>query len=566
MAYVRTMKRALCLLPFFLIACGDDSPGADATDTADTSSTDTPDTLEAPDASDALETDTRDDATDVGSDADTGPAGPPTAAELGFTEVRLIAHLHSAYSHDACDNQGLDADGNPNATCVQRMKRALCTERIGLAFMTDHPSFMREQPFGELLYADLVAAPPGDDRLLLGEDGVTPWGVRFACDVGEGGPDGRVTLLVGFEGTHTMPLGIRRHLDPISLTSVSFTEDTDPADLRALTTEVRSAGGHVAIAHSEESDISAQRLIDHDVAAMELYNFHANFKEVLGTGLATALIRLEDFLDPVASLPDPNLTALVMLDIFPVEALRKWREVAAHRPITAFAGSDVHENVSFEPACKDTDACDGLAETYPNLVDYLKIGGPIWQADGQRLDGYSRIFRWVQNRVLVAPGVDPNVPQNVENAFFAGAAYSVFEVLGEPRGVSLVALGANDSRFDLGASAPLTAGMTLWARSPDLPQPTRFARWTDGTLAKIESVLWRLDPAGPVEVLRWSEPGTWKSLPITTPGVYHLEVWLTPLHLASELGPAAPLAETAYRWVETNAIRFVGLMPFSGAR
>ncbi len=477
------------------------------------------------------------------------PVGPASLGERGFSEVRLVAHLHSAFSHDGCDDAGLDANGKPNAACVARLKRALCHERIAHVFMTDHPSHMNEQPWEALFYADA----PADDRLLLADDG-TPWAVRFACEAGEGGPDGRVTLMVGYEGTHTMPLGLRKQIDWDR--NRAFEDSATPADLRALTEAVAQAGGKVAIAHSEETDISAATIAAHDVAAMELYNFHANFNEVLGAGLGEALFSLESFLDLDADVPDPDLTALILFRNYPTAALEKWRTVSAVRPITAFGGADAHENVSFAPACKDTDACDGIARSYPNLVDYLSRGGPVWQSDGERLDGYARVFRWVQNRVFV-PTADAADPVAVERAFFAGRVAVVFEVLGEPPHAALIAESADGTLHDLGATAPLTAGMTLWARSPDAPTPPSFARWTDGSAAVIESIVWHTDATGSHEVARWSTPGTWQQLPITAAGAYQLEVLITPRHLTAELGPAADLADGTYRWVETNAIRFV---------
>ena len=516
-------------------ACSDD-PAA----TTDTSAPGDVPAETSQDVADAI----REDADEV---ADTvAPNAPPLLADRAFTEVRLIAHLHSAFSHDGCDDMGVDAEGQPNLECVRRMKRALCGERIGHAFMTDHPDRMRSRPWQELFYHDA----PADDRLLLAADG-TPWAVRFACDAGEGGPDGRVTLMVGFEGTHTMPLGLRRHLTLADYPS--FTDDTPGDELQGLTAEVAAAGGKVAIAHSEDDDLSAATIAEHDVAAMELYNFHANFQEVLGGGFGEALFTLEGFLDLDAAVPDPDLTALIMLDTYPEAALHKWREVSAMRPITAFGGSDVHENVSFPPACKDTDACDGIARLYPNLVDYLRVGGPVWQSDGERIDGYARIFRWVQNRVFLPAGDDPADPVAVERAFYAGRVQVTFEVLGEARGAALTAEDGGGALYDLGAT--IAPGATLWARSPDAPVPPRFAVWPDGSAAAMESIVWRTDTTGTHEVARWSTPSTWRELPMTELGAYQLEVLLTPHHLAAELGPAADLASRTYRWVETNAIR-----------
>lgn len=483
----------------------------------------------------------------IDTDEVAGPPAPATLEERGFEEVRLIAHLHSAFSHDGCDEAGLDDEGRPNQACVARMRRALCSERIGHAFMTDHPSHARDQDWEALFYVD----PPADDVVLRAEDG-TPWAVRFACEAGQGGPDGRVTLMVGFEGTHTMPLGLRRAFDWSRYHA--FEDAASPESLTAVSDAVRDAGGHLAIAHSEQSDLSAATIAEHGVAAMEIYNFHANFNEVLGAGLGEALFTLEHFLDPAATVPDPDLSALILLGHYPVAALDKWRMVTAQRAITGFGGADAHENVSFAPACKDTDACDGLARLYPNLVAYLKVGGPVWQSDGERLDGYARVFRWVQNRVLVERERAAD-PQAVEQAFVAGRVMVVFEVLGDARGAALVAVDRDGALHDLGAAVPLGVGLTLWARSPEPPVAPPFLAWSDGAAALIESIVWRTDADGVHEVARWTGPSTWQAIDVREPGAYQLEVLLTPHHLADELGPASDLANAAYRWVESNAIR-----------
>ena len=484
---------------------------------------------------------------EVDAEAEVALQGPAALTERGFREVRLIAHLHSAFSHDACDELGLDAEGKPNVECVRRLKQALCQERIGHVFMTDHPGNARDAAWEALFYAD----PPADDELLL-HDGV-PWAVRFACAEGEGGPDGRVTLMVGYEGTHTMPLGLRRPMDWER--NVAFVDETPTDDLVALTAAVAASGGKLAIAHSEESDLSAATIAAHDVAAMELYNFHANFNEVLGEGLGDALFELDRFLGQAADTPDGNLAALILFGSYPEAALEKWRAVSAVRPITAFAGADAHENVTFPAFCQDMVVCEGLVADYPNLVEYLKTGGPVPLSDGERLDWYARVFRWVHNRVYVA-SADAASPEAVEAAFLAGRSVVVFEVLGTADGVAFIAESADGALHDLGETVPRT-GMTLWARSPELPSPPPYMRWSDGSAAVMESIVWHTDATGTTEVARWSTPGTWQQVVVEKAGAYQLEVVLTPKHLASELGPAAHLADAPYRWVETNAIRFV---------
>ncbi|MEC9071510.1 MAG: hypothetical protein VX938_03985, partial [Myxococcota bacterium] len=419
------------------------------------------------------------------------------------------------------------------------------------AFMTDHPSFLRDQPFEELLYA----AESLGDQVIYDETG-QGWAVVFQCPEGQGGPDGRSRLRVGFEGTHTMPLGIRRHLSDPQLYSVSFKTETPSEDLQALTTEVRAAGGLVAIAHSEQEDLDWETIAAHDVSAMELYNFHANFNVALDD-IFEALKVLDPFVSQAPGAPHSDLSALSVLALYPTPALEKWRKVTAIRHITAFAGSDVHENVILPGLCVDG-LCESLADDIPNLVGALETEGPLFLSDGDRIDSYGRIFRWVQNRLWIDP--DADIFADTQNAMESGRNQVVFEVLGDAPGVELVAaIGEGDDAVisDTGATFFADDGAVLWARTPDVPTPGRVASWTDGSAAEITGTVFRTDTQGTEAVLTWTGPSTWRSLPLDTPGAYQLEVTIVPHHLVDALGPSSDLAEQSYRWVETNAIRVV---------
>ena len=527
------MRRPLlaALVPLLLApACGGDDPPAASADTPDAAAP--ADTSAPPDTA--------------------APWTPLTLAERGYREVRTIIHLHSAFSHDACDGAGLDAESRPNWDCIHEMKAALCAQRVAVTFMTDHPANMASRPFEELFYAE----PDRGDALLTDATGHA-YGVRYACPSGQGGPDGTTTLVVGFEGTHTMPIGLRDHLADHAHYGVSLVKDADPAEIDAVIADVEGRHGMLTIAHSEEDDLPMELIAAHAIPAMELYNFHANFNAVLGNDLATAIFGLEHFLGDDPAGPEPDLVALVMLGNYPEAALTKWRRVSARRPITAFAGSDIHQNATLPAICAGgSSVCDELAVDYPHIVDYLREGGPMLQADGERLDGYARVMGWVQNRVHVA--ADAPLLEGVEASLRAGLATVVFEVLGDARGASLLALtgdAASPTYHDVGATLPRAAGATLWARSPDLPLPGPRARWTDGAAAAMTATVYRTDLDGTTAVASTAAPGTWLSIPLDTPGAYHLEVTLVPHHLAAALGPAADLATGSYRWVETNAIR-----------
>src|SRR5687768_9193592 len=112
------MIRALSISALVLLAaCGDDATGsADAA------------------------TDARPDA---GSPRDAGPPPPPwphdfaattsLPAPRGLSIGRTIIHLHSPYSHDACDGKGFVDGALADAECLAHFRDALCRLHVDMA-------------------------------------------------------------------------------------------------------------------------------------------------------------------------------------------------------------------------------------------------------------------------------------------------------------------------------------------------------------------------------------------------------------------------------------------------
>jgi len=307
----------------------------------------------------------------------------------------------------------------------------------------------------------------------------------------------------------------------------------------------------VAIAHSEQDDLDWNVIAEHDVTAMEIYNFHANFIELYESGQLDKIFEMEPFVGTVGETGDPDLAAIVMLGSYPEPALEKWRRVSSTRPITPIAGSDVHENVILPGLCA-FDLCAELAEEYPNMVAALSSEGPLMMPDGERLDSYGRVFRWVQNRPLIAPDADPVVA--VEEAINSGRNVVVFEIFGAAKGVDLVAKQGAEV-LEMGSETTASSGATLWARTPASPTPGRLASWTDGAAAVITGTIVRSHDGISEVVASVTGPSSWIETPLDAPGSYHLEVMIQPLHLIDALGSASSYAQGNYRWVETGAIR-----------
>ena len=59
-------------------------------------------------------------------------------------------HLHSHHSHDACDGDP-QPDGVPDEDCLADLRAGLCTPRIDVAMISDHPTHATEAAYEELL-------------------------------------------------------------------------------------------------------------------------------------------------------------------------------------------------------------------------------------------------------------------------------------------------------------------------------------------------------------------------------------------------------------------------------
>jgi hypothetical protein len=194
-------------------------------------------------------------------------------------------------------------------------------------------------------------------------------------------------------------------------------------------------------------------------------------------------------------------------------------------------------------------ACQAIAAAYPNVIASLAAGGQLLLSDGERLDSYARVLRWLNNRALVkSPGI-----AGAREAMAHGRAYGVFAVLGEPGEVSFTARTAAGEILQMGDRGA-AAGATLIVRLPDLPAPELGPHWSpaDAARAQVHAILWRTTSAGPELAAEWRANSTRVEFPAQAPGAYSVEVRIVPHHLDA-LAPAE-ITGTEYRWVLMNAI------------
>lgn len=412
----------------------------------------------------------------------------------GLQPARGIVHLHSPYSHDACDNMPRDAQGVPNEPCLQDLREALCVDRIDFAALTDHDASMADEDFPTLF------SMRGTDQPVLDGSGAQI-ASRMTCDDGH-----VVTFTVGGEND-LMPVMLHRHVPGTVQQRHDTYNGVDAAAVQAF----RDAGGLVWIAHTEQHDIAQLRDLQPD--GIEVYNLHANIDpKIRGPYLNldpdAAITAAVQFADTTDGHPEPDLALLSFIE--PNQpAIDRWNQVLGDgRHVPATAGSDAHENAL-----------------------------PIMLADGERGDSYRRVLRWFSNVVLVN---DPQDPAQVEAALAKGRLFAVFEMLGTPEGFDIHA-GAGE----LGDTVPV--GTTLEVTVPhvrnldkSLPAPT------------IVATVYRIDASGPMIVAQGSDS---LSVPMAGAGAYRVEISMVPHHLGPYLGDlGTAYAEQTVPWIYASPI------------
>jgi hypothetical protein len=497
---------------------------------------------------------------DLGADS-AADATAPDASPAGYQVARGIIHLHSVYSHDGCDHQGL-VGGVPNATCIKQLRDALCGVKVDFAMLTDHPAYMADYPMQDVLLHDAAAG----DQLVL--EAGAPIANRITCAGGH-----QILLSAGFEDQHSMPLGLHGKPPATDLVYDGITDATDPATIQQRVQTLKGLGAVVAIVHSEQSNISASTITAGGFEAMEWYNIHANFSALLGSDtlsvdiaqlgtLINKLLDLTDFLGGATGGPHADLVYLVFLDVMPPEGFTKWQEVQRTHRVTGMLGSDIHQNVTVDPSmCAGAAmqlACiaglalveSALGVTLPaSLKQVILSGGTLDLSDGDRIDSYGRLMRWLENRVLVTQLEPVAIQEGLRN----GRAYGVLTVFGDPHLFSFTGQQAGKTLV-LGETA--SGPVTLEVVAPDRPVAMSSAPFTqaEALTAELRTRLLRTDSAGTTLVKEVLGLGATISQSVSQPGAYHVEVRITPKHLATALGSSKALADKEYLWVITNPI------------
>jgi hypothetical protein len=423
-----------------------------------------------------------------------------TGSARGLSPARGIVHLHSPYSHDACDGMPRDGSGVPNESCLSSLRAALCADRIDYAALTDHDASMAEEDF-----TTLFSMRPGDEAIRDGSGAQIA--SRIHCDNGH-----RVLVTVGGEND-LMPIMLDRHVPGTIAERKNIYNGTGASDVAAM----RDAGALIWVAHTEQHPIDQLRTVAPD--GIELYNLHANLdpdirRDYLGLDSAGAIRAAVEFADTNEGGPEPDLALLGFLS--PNEpALTRWNTLLGEgRKVAATAGSDAHENAL-----------------------------PVTLADGERGDSYRRVLRWFSNIALVT---DPSDPIAIEAALAKGRLFAVFEIMGTPEGFDV---------FATNGATVAELGDTIAAGGARLVVKLPKVRGLASSLPApaVHATVLRITASGATAVATGAGPELDVALP--GPGAYRVEISIVPNHLGPylrDLGPA--FAERELPWIYANAI------------
>ena len=420
-----------------------------------------------------------------------------------MTPARGIVHLHSPYSHDACDNDPRPG-GAPNEPCLAHLRDALCTTNIDYADLTDHDDTMADEEF-----TTLFSMRDTDTPIMRGADQIAS---RIHCADGH-----TVQVTIGGEND-LMPIMLDRHVAGTVLERHAIYNGNDAAAAQAY----RDAGGLVWVAHTESKELSTLRDVQPD--GIEVYNLHANIDpdirvDYLGLDSSSAIAGAIEFADTQPGHPEPDLAILAFLT--PNQpAIMKWQTLLGEgRHIAVTAGSDAHENAL-----------------------------PITMADGERGDSYRRVLRWFGNIALVA---DPTDIDQVKAALRGGRNFSVFEILGTPEGFDAYVTGGGTT-YELGSTIPASGPAmlhidipTVRGLDPSLPVPMIVAKvfWIDrtGVVQQLANVDGQISSNGQINVN------------LGAPGAYRVEITMVPHHLGPYLHDlGTELAEVELPWIYTS--------------
>lgn len=411
----------------------------------------------------------------------------------GYVELRGLVHVHSVYSHDACDGQPVDDAGVRNQACLEDFRRGVCQTQDDFFFLTDHGDSFADNEFPDVLLFD---GARGDVLVQRTGGPVASW---LSC------PGAPAALILAGTESESMPVGLEGHVS----TRGDYGSTSDAA-LDAF----HARGSINLVAHTE--DWSVEQLSTLHLDGFEMFNLHRN--ALLNAGVAADL--LLNYIDKglLDGLMHPDLF-LAAFNLDDDLYKTRWGTVLARgaRRVTTM-GSDCHRN------------------SFPQLLQ-----------DGERIDSYRRMMSAFSNHLLVKPKSDGTWDDvELKEALKAGRNFGVFEFLGYAEGFEFVAQEGAGTR-EIGQTALLANGVTLKAVMPKVKD---LDPAVEAPVLKLQ--LLKAREGGWDEVAVITE-GTLE-LPVTQPGAYRVEVRMVPKHLKNFAGTRRAFFTAERPWVMTSAL------------
>lgn len=352
---------------------------------------------------------------------------------------RGIIHLHSTYSHDACDGEPF-VDGVRNEQCFDELRDALCVTQQDFAFLTDHDDL-----FAYHEYPDVLLYAEGDTLI---ERGGLPVANVMHCD------DGHDVVIAAGTESGSMPIGLEHHVGETLEERMEAYNDVTHDGVQAY----RDAGALALVQHTEEWEV--ETLLSLPLDGIEIYNLHYNMIQAVDV----VVIMIIDSSDRPWRVPVPELAFVPLFRENPAD-MEAWSRSLAVRRQVGIIASDIHRNAF---------AGESL--------------------DSERYDSYRRLMHWFSNHVLTPPG--PVDDASLKEAIGHGRLYGAFEAYGYPMGFDFHAT-TGATVYEMGDDVPggVTVQLhltipTVYHLDPDGPQPVitgRILRSSDGDWDEVVS-------------------------------------------------------------------------------
>ena len=482
------------ILSLLFVGCGDDDDDDSGAGPVDDDDDD--DTTDDDDDDDTTDDDDDDDMVQLWEPSTVVPIEnhPPIR---GQEVIRGTIHLHSIYSHDACDGFPW-IGGEPNWHCYDQLREAFCSTNQQFVMLTDHKDNFSYHEFPDVL---LYQPTEGDELIYLGDD---PIANHIFCEDGND-----LILMVGNENA-IMPIGINRMPDGTGAERETYFGRSDAAVVQSMRDDL---GALVFVNHSEQWE--TDDLLALPIDGIEIFNLHANIlPDSFGViEIIDMVLNILHFLIPLDLSGHSDLIFLTFLAENDI-SVDHWDKMLDQRPTVGIYGTDAHRN----------------SLPFPLL-------------DGDRADSYRRMMRWMSNYILV----EEKSVESIKEAIGAGRLYGAFQVFGEPIGFDFYATSQKEI-FQMGDHVQYASGMTLKVIRPEL----WGMNWDELDKPELTLRIIRADATGGTVVAE--STGKELEYTVTEAGAYRAEVRITPYHLVGWLGDSWERYVKEFPLIYGNAI------------